>query len=177
MPTMSLRAPRLRKQASRPIMSAIIAIIMGGMRSAVNTILALALALCASCRDCPPVDHHARYEPVVAKIRSLGLKPGERREYRLDDPANPATLRPDSESRLRPPGRDAGMIWAEKDEHGRLVIAFETLDRGHGGEWGYLYADRGVPMSRGQSTEGPGREWTLDCDLGGGWWWVSYRLG
>jgi hypothetical protein len=31
-------------------------------------------------------------------------------------------------------------------------------------------------MSRGQSIEGPGREWTLDCDLGDGWWRVSYRL-
>ena len=49
-------------------------------------------------------------------------------------------------------------------------------DRGHAGEWGYLYADRGVQMSRGQSMEGPGREWTLDCDLGDGWWRVSYRL-
>jgi hypothetical protein len=74
-------------------------------------------------------------------------------------------------------GRGVGTVWVDKDEQGHLLIAIETIDRGHAGEWGYLYADRGVAMSRGQSTEGPGREWTLDCDLGNGWWSVSYRLG
>jgi hypothetical protein len=146
------------------------------MRGAVKTIVALALAVCVSCGDCPRVDDHARYEPVVARIQSLGLKPGERRQYRLDDPGNASTLRLDAGSPPPPRGRGAGTIWVEKDEQGHLLIAIETIDRGHAGEWGYFHGDRGVKMSREQSTEGPGREWTLDCDLGDGWWSVSYRL-
>lgn len=139
--------------------------------------LFLLLTVAASgCGDCPLFDKHARYEPVVPKIRSLGLKPGERREYRLGDPGNAATLRLDAESPPPERGQGAGTIWVEKDEQGHLRIAVETVDKGHAGEWGYLYADRGVPMKRGESTEGPGREWTLDCDLGDGWWSVSYRL-
>jgi len=146
------------------------------MRGAVKTIVALALAVCVSCNDCPLTDDHARYEPVVAKIRSIGLKSGERRQYRLDNPGNAATLRLDAESPPPLRGEGAGTVWVEKNEQGHLLVAIETIDHGHAGEWGYLYADRGVAMSRGQSTEGPGREWTLDCDLGNGWWRVSYRL-
>ncbi len=147
------------------------------MRNAARTIIALALAICISCGDCPRADDHARYEPVVAKIQSLGLKAGERRQYRLDDPGNVSTLHLDSDSRSPLRGQGAGTVWVEKDKQGHLLIAIERLDRGHAGEWGYLHADRGVKLSRGQSTEGPGREWTLDCDLGNGWWSVSYRLG
>jgi hypothetical protein len=150
---------------------------MDVMRGAVNTIVALAVAACLSCRDCPRVDDHARYEAIVTRIRSLGLKPGERRQYRLDDPGNASTLRLDAESPPPPRGHGAGTIWVETDEHGHLLIAIETIDSGHAGEWGYLYADRSVKMRRGQTTEGPGREWTLECDLGDGWWSVSYRLG
>jgi hypothetical protein len=46
-----------------------------------------------------------------------------------------------------------------------ILIAIETIDLGHAGEWRYLHADRGVSLSRGHSTEGPGREWTLDAIL------------
>ena len=142
-----------------------------------KTIVILGLAICASCEDRSLVDDHARYEPVVAKIRSLGLKASERRQYHLDDPGNAATLSLDAQTSQPPRGRGAGTVWVEKDEQGHLLIAVETVDRGHAGEWGYLYADQGVAMSRGQSVEGPGREWTLERDLGNGWWTVSYRLG
>lgn len=103
------------------------------------------------------------------------MKPGERRQYRLADPDD-AALRLDAESPPPRRGEGAGTVWAEKDEQGRVLVAVETIDRGHGGEWGYLYADGSVQVSRGQSIEGPGREWTVDCDLGDGWWSVSYRL-
>lgn len=151
--------------------------IIDAMRAAGNMIVALTLAVCVSCGDCPGVDDHARYEGIVAKIRGLELRAGERKEFRLDRPADATTLRLDAESPPPPRGQGAGTVWAEKDEQGHLLIAVETIDNGHAGEFGYLYTDRGVPMSRGQSTDGPGREWTLDCELGGGWWSVSYRLG
>jgi hypothetical protein len=120
-----------------------------------------------------------RYVPVVAKIRSLHLAPGERRRFRLTDPADPATLREDAAGYGPPIGRGAGTIWAENDASGRLFVAIETVDHGHAGEYGYLYADAGAlgPERRGSSVEGPGREWTLERCWSGGWWTVSYRLG
>src|SRR5436309_1515203 len=103
------------------------------MRGAMKTIVALALAVCVSCGACPRADYHARYEPVVAKTRSLGLKPGERRQYRLDDPGNASTLRLDTGKPPPPRGHGAGTIWVEKDEQGHLLIAIETIDHGHAG--------------------------------------------
>lgn len=146
------------------------------MRSAMQTMFIVGLVIFASC-DRSRVDDHTRYEPVIAKIRSLGLKAGERRQFRLADPGKAATLSLTPQSSESPRGQGAGTVWVEKDEQGHLLIAVETVDRGHAGEWGYLYAEPGVALSRGQSIERPGREWTLERDLGNGWWAVSYRLG
>lgn len=73
----------------------------------------------------------------------------------------------------------AGVVWVERDEAGRLRVAIETLDHGHGGEFGLLFADPGAVAlkERDETIEGPGREWNLEEDLGGGWWRVAYRLG
>jgi hypothetical protein len=149
---------------------------INAMRATVCIFIALTLAACSSDENCLFVHDHSRYEPVLAKVRGLRLEPGERRQYRLGNPADPTTLRVDAESPPPERGEGAGTVWVEKVEQSHLFIAIETKDEGHAGEWGYLYADRGVPMSRGQSHEGPGREWTLDCDLGDGWWAVAYRL-
>jgi hypothetical protein len=121
----------------------------------------------------------ARYVPIVARIRSLYLAAGERRRFRLVDPADPATLREDT-SRYGPMiGQGAGTVWAERDAAGRLLVAIETVDHGHAGEFGYLYAEAGALGSEGRdsSVDGPGPEWTLDRYWGDGWWSVSYRLG
>jgi hypothetical protein len=120
-----------------------------------------------------------RYMTVVAKVRSLHLPPGARRRFRLAGPSDPAILREDM-SRYGPLiGQGAGTVWAEKDAAGRLLVAIETMDHGHAGELGYVYADAGAlgGEKQGSSVEGPGREWTLDRYWGEGWWSVSYRLG
>lgn len=122
---------------------------------------------------------HGRYVPVLAKIRSLQLAPGERRRFRLTDLADPATLREDTSEYGPLIGQGAGTVWAERDAAGCLFVAVEIVDHGHAGEFGYLYADPGSLglEKRGSSVEGPGREWTLERYLGDGWWSISYRLG
>ena len=122
---------------------------------------------------------HKQYVPVVEAVRGLELEPGERRRYRLGDPADGTTLRLDRESPEPDRGAGAGIVWAEKDEAGRLLVAIETLDHGHAGEFGLLFADPGAiaPRIYNELVHGPGREWNLERDLGGGWWRVAYRLG
>jgi hypothetical protein len=121
---------------------------------------------------------HEHYAPVIAAIRSHGLKPGEECCYRIDDPADPATLRIVAEP--PPRGQGAGTVWARMDRDGQLLVAIETIDRGHMGEFGYFFMDTDTGPKSGEeerSIEGPGREWTLGNYLGDGWWRVSYRLG
>jgi len=117
--------------------------------------------------------------PVITAVRKLNLKPGERRCYRLSDPADGTTLRLDQESPEPRIGKEAGTVWVERDEAGRLLVAIETLDHGHAGEFGLLFADPGAVATedRDDTIPGPGPEWNLEKDLGGGWWRVAYRLG
>ncbi len=127
----------------------------------------------------PLVPPPGRYAAIVERIRGLHLAAGQRRRFRLANPADPATLREDT-SRYGPGiGKGAGTVWVETDAAGKLLVAIETDDQGHAGEFGYLFADAGAlgPDQRDSSVEGPGLEWTLDRSWGGGWWSVSYRLG
>ena len=144
----------------------------------------LALSAChvESCAEKGRCPDSKPYVPVIAAARSLNLKPGEGRIYRLSDPADGTTLRLDHESPERELriGKMVGTVWAEKDEAGRLLVAIETLDHGHGGEFGLLFTDPGAVAlkDRDETFEGPGnREWNFEEDLGGGWWRVAYRLG
>jgi hypothetical protein len=138
-----------------------------------------ALALSACCWEKGRCPDSKPYLPVITAVRSLDLKPGERRRYRLSDPADGTTLHLDRESPESVIGKGAGVVWVERDEAGRLLVAIETLDDGHAGEFGLLFADPGAlaPGNRDELMEGPGREWNLERDLGGGWWRVAYRLG
>lgn len=142
---------------------------------------ALAMSAChvESCAEKGRCPDSKPYVPVIAAVRKLDLKPGERRCYLLSDPADGRTLRLDHESPEPRIGKMAGVVWVERDEAGRLRVAIETLDHGHGGEFGLLFADPGAVAlkERDETIEGPGREWNLEEDLGGGWWRVAYRLG
>lgn len=139
----------------------------------------LVVLMLTACNPYIPYPDHKQYVPVVTAVRHLDLKPGERRCYRLSDPADGTTLRLDRESPEPVIGEGAGIVWVEKDEAGRLLVAIETLDHGHAGEYGLLFADPGAVTSRTyrELVDGPGREWNLERDLGGGWWRVAYRLG
>jgi hypothetical protein len=98
---------------------------------AVGAILMYVLWL-ASPSD-PP---RGRYVPIVARIRSLHLAAGERRRFRLANPADPTTLRGDTSRYGLLIGQGAGTVWAERDAAGRLFVAIETVDHGHAGEFG-----------------------------------------
>lgn len=142
----------------------------------------LALSAChvESCEEKGRCPDSKPYVPVITAVRNLNLKPGERRVYRLSDPADGRTLRLDQEGPELRIGKCAGVVWVEKDEAGRLLVAVETLDHGHGGEFGLLFADPGAVAlkDRDETFEGPGnREWNFEEDLGGGWWRVAYRMG
>jgi hypothetical protein len=138
-----------------------------------------ALALSACCLEKGRCPDSKPYVPVITAVRSLHLKLGERRSYRLSNPADGTTLRLDQESPDPMIGKGAGAVWVERDEAGRLLVAIETLDHGHAGEFGLLFADAGAIAAedRDETIPGPGREWNLERDLGGGWWRVAYRLG
>jgi hypothetical protein len=141
----------------------------------------LALSACQveSCEEKGRCPDNKPYVPVIAAARSLNLKPGEGRIYQISDPADGTTLRldheiPERELRI---GKMVGTVWVEKDEAGRLLVAIETLDHGHGGQFGLFFGDPGAVLKdRGETFEGPGnREWNLEEDLGGGWWRVGFR--
>src|SRR4051812_43102743 len=80
-----------------------------------------ALALAACCREKGRCPDSKPYVSVISVVRNLDLKPGERRRYRLGDPADGTTLRLDRESPDPVIGEGAGIVWVEKDEAGRLL--------------------------------------------------------
>ncbi len=130
----------------------------------------------------PGTFQRARYEAVVERARALGLAPGETRELRLDDPADPRTLRPRRPGDPSERGRGAGNVWAMRTRAGALRVVIETRDLGHAGEYGFAYSDDPLvprPAEGGWSTlEVPGHlEFVLpSMRIDASWWEVAFNL-
>jgi hypothetical protein len=113
-------------------------------------------------------------EPVIALIREEKLEPGRVHRFRLDDELSPKSLRrlKGDERIMRGQGR--GLVWAEVKPEGELRVAIETVDRGHAGEWGFLYSDGPVTTA---DIDELGREWHLESEITTNWWIIHYDLG
>jgi hypothetical protein len=124
----------------------------------------------------------ARLEAVVEMVRTLDLKPGEVRALRLDDPADPSSLRTSPPGEQFARGRGAGNVWAEKTAAGGLKVVVETRDLGHAGEYGFAYTDAPLaltPLAEGWSTvDVPGHMNIVrpSMQIDEHWWEVVYNL-
>jgi hypothetical protein len=118
----------------------------------------------------------SRFEAIVAAVRALGLKAGKLAELRLDDFADPKTLRPIKAGEVFERGQGAGCIWAEVTADGALRLSIETRDRGHAGEYGFAYSDTPLTSSGG-TIDVPGLCYAdPSMQIDAHWWKVEYRL-
>jgi hypothetical protein len=103
-------------------------------------------------------------EAIVTEVRSLGLKPGETANLRLDDISVPKSLRSLKPNEMSEAGFGEGKVWAAMTRDGKLKVVIETRDLGHAGEYGFAYSE--VPLIAsplGGSNDG---NW-LELDLPG----------
>ncbi len=84
-------------------------------------------------------------DSVVAQVRLAGLKPGEEREFILENVSDPQSLRPLHSDEMLLRERGAGHVWAEVSSDGKLKVVIETRYLGHAGEYGFAYSD--APLS------------------------------
>lgn len=123
-----------------------------------------------------------RFERVVDQVRRSGLAPGETREFRLDDPREPTSLRPCREGETFGRGLGAGSVWGERTREGKLKVVIETRDLGHAGEYGFAFSEEPLepkPCGGGWSTlDVPGHLNLVlpDMKIDGSWWRVLYNL-
>ncbi len=82
-------------------------------------------------------------EAVVKQVRLAGLKPGEQREFRLENLADPASLQPLDPA--RPPGTTNGFslgdVVAEVSAENQLKVVVTTRTLGHMGTYGFAYSE------------------------------------
>lgn len=130
----------------------------------------------------PGTFDRARWEAVVARARALAIAPGETRELRLDDLADPGTLRLRRPGEVAARGQGAGDVWAKKSADGTLVVVIETRDLGHAGEYGFAYSETPLAPSpfAGEwlSLDVPGRLSLVlpRMRIDDHWWEVVYNL-
>lgn len=123
----------------------------------------------------------AHFNAVVDQVRAMPLAPGREVRLRLDNPAEPKSLRLVKPDETFSRGSGAGCVWA-KINNEKLVVVIETSDLGHAGEYGFAYSD--VPLS----TTPFGSGWlTIDAPghinlvkpemkIDDHWWKVVYNL-
>lgn len=125
------------------------------------------------------------FEAVVAEVRRLELRPGEARELRLDDPDDPASLRPFRDADIGP-SNGAGNVWAEMTAAGKLKVVIQTRDLNHAGSFGFAYSDE--PLEPQPFGNGDGDWYELDVPgllnmvqpdmrIDEHWWRVEFNLG
>lgn len=132
-------------------------------------------------RQNPGWFHQAHYEAVVAQVRSMHLEAGIETALRLDDPADPKSLRkvkPDESFRR---GAGVGNVWAIS-KNGKLKVVIETQDLGHAGEYGFAYSDEVLSLQpfgeHWYTLDVPGKIniVQLDMKIDDHWWKVAYNL-
>jgi len=132
-------------------------------------------------RQNPGYFDRAHFNAVVDQVRGMSLEPGREIRLRLDNPADPASLRLVKPDETFPRGAGAGCVWAKVSDD-NLVVVIETSDVGHAGEYGFAYSD--VPLS---SRPFGGGWFTIDVPgyinlvqpgmkIDDYWWKVLYNL-
>jgi len=123
----------------------------------------------------------AHFNAVVDQVRAMSFVSGREIQLRLDDPADPKSLRLVKPEETFPRGSGAGRVWAKVNDN-KLVVVIETSDLGHAGEYGFAYSD--VPLS---SRPFGGGWFTIDAPghihlvkpsmkIDDHWWEVVYNL-
>jgi hypothetical protein len=131
----------------------------------------------------PNAFHRSRWEAVVARVRTFDIPPGETREFRMDDLADPASLRPRRPTDPNGRGDGAGDVLGSRTKAGKLKVVIVTSDRGHAGLSGFAYSEEPLtPKPYG----GSGDWYTLDVPglylvtpemrIDDSWWRVVYNL-
>jgi len=110
--------------------------------------------------------HRARYELMIAKIKTMGLTPGTSAYFWTNSNFEPDSLtrhRPHSDSNMM------GMIHAMRIESGQYQVSIVTRDEGHSGTFGYVYSDAltGLPSATGGL---PSLQRQVDPH-----WWIAYN--
>ncbi|MGO8688034.1 MAG: hypothetical protein ACLQLG_00215 [Thermoguttaceae bacterium] len=119
-----------------------------------------------------------RLTAIVQQVKTIRLRPGEKLELRLDDLANPKSLR-----KLKPneifPGQGDGSVWAEVTADGKLKVVIETKDLGHAGSYGYAYTEAGPPkqVTDWGGYDLPGPLCGVDKKVAEHWWAVKNPMG
>jgi hypothetical protein len=113
---------------------------------------------------------------VVARVKRLGMKPGEMIYLRLDNLAKPESLRtrnPNAYMR----GQEAGNVWASRGAAGKFTVIVVTVDMGHAGSQGYGYSETPPHQERGRYSLDEDAEHSLSCTdpkhkVAENWWEV-----
>lgn len=115
-----------------------------------------------------------KYDVIIAKVKTFSIAANETKRFRITDFDDVETLEEIGADEVGGRGQGTGLVWVHKTAND-LIVYIETEDRGHGGEFGYAYSEAGErPGWPGE--EGPSF-WSLDEQVDGNWWKVSYLLG
>lgn len=130
----------------------------------------------------PGFFYRPHFNAIVNQVNASGIKPGERREFYLNNLSDPKSLRPRKEDEYFDRGKGTGQVWAERMKNGTLKVVIETKDLGHAGEYGFAYSE--VPLK----LEPQGAGWftvPVPCHLcwvkpnmqiNAHWWRVEFNL-
>jgi hypothetical protein len=118
--------------------------------------------------------HYGRYETIVSVVDSMLREAENMALFYAPDLKEPQNIqRRNVQTANIERGKGAGWIWASRQKD-RLVVWIETLDLGHGGEYGYVYASDGMPPIWDHDMHG--ERWEITERLDEGWWKIKYDL-
>ena len=116
--------------------------------------------------------HADRMNGIVEAVRRQQFGENEAVIFRVEDFSRPETLQPLQHSVMQPEPN----IWARK-KNGALQVAIITRDSGHIGEYGFVYSEMPVTVTREGSTYydviGPMME--LGGKIDDHWWRAANR--
>lgn len=95
-------------------------------------------------RQNPGYFDRVHLKAVVDQVRVMSIAPDREIQLRLDNPADPKSLRLVKPGETFPRGSGAGCVWAKVNDD-KLVVVIETNDLGHAGEYGFAYSDVPLP--------------------------------
>jgi hypothetical protein len=165
------------KKKSVVVAGMIIPIALGGfLLFPVGPLLVMITGLFAE-QNPGPFDK-AAFAAIVQQVQVIGIQPGEELELRLDDMANPKSLRKVKPNEIFDRGSGAGSVWAERTADGKLKVVIETRDVGHAGTYGFAYTEASPPtqMTDWDAYDLPGPVNHVDKKIDDHWWAVQNPL-
>jgi hypothetical protein len=120
--------------------------------------------------------HKGRYINIVYAVDALTQSDTGLVVLHASDVTDTATLRKVGTAPVViERGKGAGWIWATRtNDPGSLVVWIETVDLGHAGEYGYVFAnDRKMPS---WDADRFGERWEVTGPVGDGWWEIRFNL-